>query len=62
MNEVRKTDPWDPESSTLHRAPRALSTGVVDSLGESFVGKAIATHARISSQFVPLLLLSGVNY
>ena len=31
-NDVRKTDPWDPESSTLHLAPRALSTGVVDSL------------------------------
>ena len=37
MNEVRKTDPWDPESSTLHLAPRGFSTGVVDSLGEGFV-------------------------
>ena len=52
----------DPEPSAERLAPRALSTEVVYSLGEGFVGKAIATHARISSQFVPLLLLSGVNY
>ena len=38
MNEVRKTDPWDPESSTLHLAPRAFSAGVVVSLGSGFVG------------------------
>ena len=37
MNEVRKADPRDPESSTLHLAPRAFGTGVVDSLGEGFV-------------------------
>ena len=37
MNEVRKTDPWGPESSTLYLAPRAFSTGVVDPLGWSFV-------------------------
>ena len=35
--EARTADPRDPESSTLHLAPRALSTGVVDSLGEGFV-------------------------
>ena len=37
---MRKTDPWDPESSTLHLAPRALSAGVVVSLGEGFYSKA----------------------
>ena len=35
--EASKADPRDPESSTLHLAPRALSTRVVDSLGEGFV-------------------------
>ena len=37
MNEVRTADPWDPESSTLHLAPRGFNAGVVDSLGAGFV-------------------------
>ena len=37
MNEVRKTDPKDPKSSTLHLAPRGFSAGGVGSFGEDFV-------------------------
>ena len=37
INEGRKTDPWDPESSAARLGPRGFSTGGVDSLGEFFV-------------------------
>ena len=61
MNEVRKTDPWDPESSTLHLAPRAFSTRVVDSLGEGFVcrlchGSPIPLHGTCATRCGPGLL------
>ena len=42
INEGRKTDPWDPESSTLHLAPREFSTSVVVSLGRGFILKLIS--------------------
>ena len=37
INEGRKAHPWDPEPSAARLAPRALSAGVVVSLGEGFV-------------------------
>ena len=35
--ETRKAHPRDPEQSAARLGPRALSAGVVDSLGEGFV-------------------------
>ena len=37
MTDLCKTDPTGPESSAARLEPRALSTGMVDSLGEVFV-------------------------
>ena len=41
MNEVRKTDPWDPESSAARLAPRAFRVSAVVSLGGVFVDFAM---------------------
>ena len=53
-----KTDPWGPEPSTLHLAPRAFSAGVVVSLGEGFVLKRISELNSLLDRFVLTCLSS----
>jgi hypothetical protein len=40
---------WGPDPSAARLGPRTFSTGVVDSLGEGFVGGCTSTQAPISS-------------
>jgi hypothetical protein len=40
-NEDLRPDPRGPEPSSTRHAPRGFSAGVVDSLGEGFVGGVI---------------------
>ena len=44
MTERRKAGPRGPEPSAARLAPRALSAGGVDSLGEGFVKKLTNKH------------------
>ena len=56
---VRTTDLGSP---TVGLRPWAVSIGGVGSLGSYFVGLYISTHALISIETAPPLLLSGANY
>ena len=61
MIEGRKAGPLGPESRATRLAPRALSAGVVDSLGEGFVcrlchGSPIPLHGTCATRCGPGLL------